>query len=83
MRPSRAALKLELGQNVETDFRAREGGLCKQLVWFENGLCLLGSELLVPGGVQGGSYVTIQLIDIVKGLSRQEGEEETEGGSVN
>lgn len=83
MRPSRAALKLELGQNVETAFRAREGGLCKQLVWFENGLCLLGSELLVPGGVQGGSYVTIQLIDIVKGLSRQEGEEETEGGSVN
>lgn len=38
MRPSRAALKLELRQNVETDFRAIEGGLCKQLVWFENGL---------------------------------------------
>lgn len=66
MRPPRAALKLELRQNVETDFRATEG-LCKQLVWFENGLCLLGRELLVSGGVQGGSYVTIQLIDIVKG----------------
>lgn len=67
MRPPREALELELRQNVETDFRAIEGGLCKQLVWFENGLCLLGRELPVPGGVQEGSYVTIQLIDIVKG----------------
>ena len=58
MRPLRAALKLELRQNVETDFRAIEAGLCKQLVWFENGLGLLGSELPVPGGVQGGGCMT-------------------------
>lgn len=48
MRPPRAARKLELRQNAETDFSAIEGGLCKQLVWFENGLGLLGSELPVP-----------------------------------